>query len=144
MVALSNGFLTPDAFRLDWYSYLTNQLSHMVLGLFLVIVWCSTGVVIDGEFPQKEVMFLGILSAYAFFEIYQGGDWADSLEDTIYVVLWGAGLPLLAFDWVSASQFTGDLSRLYPWVLFLAVQIFLGCWFRYRLAKQMQSLDNSR
>jgi hypothetical protein len=122
--------LAADNFRHDWYGHLTNQLGHMVLGLAVVAGWCAIGAAWHGEFPAKVVMACTVAAAYLAFELAQGGRLADSIEDTVFV-LWGAGLCLIVFDWYQGWVFTGDLSRLHPWVWICIAQLTLGCVLRY-------------
>lgn len=124
--------IAPDNFRHDWYGHLTNQLGHMVLGASIVAAWCAMCVTLTGDFPAKWLIFCSVTLAYLVFEIWQGGHWADSLEDTIFVAGWGAGLCLIVFDWQYGWVFVGDLSRLHPWVWICIAQLTLGCILRYK------------
>lgn len=124
----------PDDFSGDWYGYLTNQISHVSLGVFFT--WFSTliSVLMSGEFPYKWQVFFALLSIYLIYEItYQGWNGLDTIEDLTFFGVYGVGGTLLAF-----SEFDADLSLAMldvqsPKLMFaiLGVHLFLGSVYRW-------------
>jgi hypothetical protein len=89
---------TPDDFKDDWYGYLTNQVSHVGLGIFLVWFVCALSYSMFGELPMKWAIFFSISILYFLFEMtFQGWRRFDTIEDTIYVAVYGAGGTVLSF-----------------------------------------------
>lgn len=129
-------FMRPDDFATDWYGYLTNQCGHMVLGVAMVAAWCAVGVFLWREFPDKWVMFGTLLVLFFSFQVWQGGTWADCIEDTVFTVCYGSGFALIALDWVDGWEFKGDLSKLNPWVWICVANLVIGCTTRHIAARR--------
>lgn len=88
--AIWTGLRRPDAQSDDWYGWATNQLSHGVVGMVLVL---ALRMVLPGPVAPLAVPLL----YYLVWErwIQRGPDGADSLVDTLHVTA-GATLIVLA------------------------------------------------
>lgn len=80
-----------------------------------------------GEFPGKWLMFWSLLVTFFAFQVWQGGTWADCVEDTVFTICYGSGFSLIALDWIEGWRFEGDLSRLNPWVWICVTNLLIGC-----------------
>lgn len=90
--------MTPDAFPRDWYGWLTNQVSHIGLGLFLVWATSLVAYVLAGEFPYRWGVWWLIFVTYTLHELFaQRWHGWDTVEDILFVVFYSAGGTLLAF-----------------------------------------------
>jgi hypothetical protein len=125
--------MTPDNFRTDAYGWLTNQISHMMLGLFAVILYCSLGAHIAGAFPDKWVIWTSVAVSYALIEIIQRGPFWDSVEDFIFVAVYGSGLPVWVVEWTEGGRFAGDIFDLMPWGHFILFHLVAGSVVRLAL-----------
>lgn len=126
--------LTPDDFADDQYGWLTNQISHAALGVFLVFSLCTTHYVVAGEFPHKTHVFLLIFAAYVLFEVLvQGWRGSDTVEDTVFVVGYGASGVLASFTEleVGSSVVLVDVLTIGIFFAFAMAHLFTG--LRYRL-----------
>lgn len=95
----------PDDFEGDWYGWLTNQVSHTGLGIFAVFFLSLACFLFAGEMPYKVAVYAVILFGYLLFEMVgQGWRGWDSLEDTAFVVAYGAGGVLSSFSEVSPGS----------------------------------------
>jgi hypothetical protein len=129
--------LEPDAFLNDWYGWLTNQASHIALGVFVTFFICLFAFWIGGEFPFRSDVFLYCLSAYLFFEVFiQGWRWFDTIEDTVFVVGYGVGAPLAALHEVQAGQSAVmvDVVALLPFFVVAGVHLAVGVAYRAKMA----------
>jgi hypothetical protein len=93
-----------DDFARDWYGYLTNQISHIGLGIVLALATCIAWFWAFGEYPVKWAMWLAITGAYAASEVIRGGDLWDAFEDGCFVCLYGAGGAFLVFGEVDPGN----------------------------------------
>ena len=104
--------LDADGFYSDWYGWLTNQMSHALLGLLLYVAFCATWLAFFGEYPARIVAFLVVIGGFAFFEIaiQRGGMMLDSIEDTLFTA-YGAGALAVTFHEVAPGEagFVGDI-----------------------------------
>jgi hypothetical protein len=96
----------------DWYGWITNQMSHALLGLLLYVAFCATWLAFFGEYPARIVAFLVVVGGFAFFEvaIQRGGMILDSIEDTAFTA-YGAGALAVTFHEVTPGHagFVGDI-----------------------------------
>jgi hypothetical protein len=104
-----------DDFRGDWYGWLTNQCSHIALGLFLAGAVSLIWFVMAGEMPRKWAGWAACLGLYLSLELVRGWHGWDSFEDTAFTAGYGSGGafilfseirvgdPVLAFDLQLAS-----------------------------------------
>lgn len=118
--------MTPDNFSRDPYGWLTNQISHLTLGFAAVVLYCSLGAHIAGVFPDKWVIWTSIAVSYALIEVIQRGPFWDSVEDFIFVVIYGAGLTLWVMEWTGGGRFAGDIADLAPWVYYVLFHLVAG------------------
>lgn len=88
----------PDAFLDDWYGWLTNQISHIALGVFMAFIVCAAYYVAAGEFPVKSLVWLFVLMFYAGIEFFkQRFVGFDTIEDIVFVIGYGASAVLAGF-----------------------------------------------
>ena len=118
--------MTPDNFPKDPYAWLTNQISHLTLGFAAVVLYCSLGAHIAGVFPDKWVIFTSIAISYALIEVIQRGQFWDSVEDFLFVVVYGAGLTLWVMDWTGGGGFAGNVADLSPWIYYIIFHLVVG------------------
>jgi hypothetical protein len=125
---------TSDSFPNDWYGWLTNQVSHIFLGLFSVFVLSMAGFVVMGEFPVKTHMLALIFVLYlGAAEIWlQGWRGWDTIEDTVFVVVYGAAGPLSASAEIEAgnSAIIMDLEPLLPYFYVFVAHLIAGVLWR--------------
>ena len=91
--------IKPDDFKADPYGYLTNQLGHICLGVFVAFFVSRACFEIIGEYPVRLHVWL-ISGAFYLFVVElaaQGWRGWDTVEDTIFTVFYGIGAPLYAF-----------------------------------------------
>ena len=89
---------TPEDFRGDWYGWMTNKLSHVVLGFGLALVTSAIWLTENGEFPHKQWLWPGIAFAVAVFQIgAQGWNGWDTIEDWWFISVFGAGGTIVTF-----------------------------------------------
>lgn len=132
--------LTPSNFLDDWYGWLTNQVSHIFLGLFLVFVFSMAGFWAFGEFPYKINMLIAIGAVY-FLGVemaLQGWRGFDTIEDTIFVVGYGASGALGASIEVMPGKTTiiMDLQPLLPFFYVLTAHLIAGVSWRLFIRRQ--------
>lgn len=84
-----------DDFRGDWYGYLTNQVSHIGLGVALAVAVSFAGLHIWGEYPIKLHAWALILAVYVSTEVLRGWSGWDSAEDTAFVTYGATGVFLV-------------------------------------------------
>jgi hypothetical protein len=101
-------FLMPDDFSNDAYGWVTNQLGHFVLGLF--VTWALNGLGVP-----VWLGFVGYLGLEAW-QLCQGGRWRDGAADSFFVAaglcwgVWGGSWGLLGV--VAVSLIYGALRRI--------------------------------
>jgi hypothetical protein len=69
MLAWFRSAFAQDDFARDWYGYLTNQISHIGLGIVLALATCIVWFWAFGEYPVKWAMWLAIAGGYAASEV---------------------------------------------------------------------------
>lgn len=121
-----------DDFKDDWYGWLTNQIGHMALGIFLALVISTAWFGVAGEFPQKEAAWLLIAAGYGATEIVRGWTGWDSIEDCLFVSGYGAGGAFLVFNEVAPGSpyLIFSLGDVLPVVGLAALHLAVGVWFR--------------
>lgn len=123
----------PEAFLDDWYGWLTNQAAHIGVGVFLVFCLCVTYWSAYGEMPDKTAVYLTILSGYVAFEIViQGWRSFDTIEDSVFVVGYGAAAVLAGFTEVvpGSPVVAVDVLALAPFFIVAFVHLVAGSIFR--------------
>lgn len=118
----------PDNFPLDWYGYATNQTGHFLLGLVAYIWLQACSFYVFGEFSYRWHVFLVIAVAYTCWEAAWRGKLADSVEDWLIVVGYGAGIPALTFVEYKAGTplVVADFEMLLYGSLWVAAHISYG------------------
>lgn len=87
-----------DSFPDDWYKWASNQGTHFTLGVAAACLGTVLWVHVAGEFPDKLWLFVSIAAIYAAFELaFQGWKGWDTVEDWIFVSVYGAGNAVLVF-----------------------------------------------
>lgn len=126
---------TPDDFKYDWYGYLTNQISHVGLGMFFVWLVCALSFLAIGELPFKIAVFFAMSLLYFSFEmIVQGWRGLDTLEDMAFVVMYGSGGTLLAFSELNIGS-TLLVFNMYAPLIIIGLffcHLAIGCFVRWR------------
>ena len=129
-----------NSFPTDWYGYLTNQLGHIVVGVFLVFVVNRAGFELLGEYPHRlHVWWLVTIFYVLVVEVrMQGWRGFDTVEDSVFTCCYGAGAPLWAFSEVSAGSpiVSGDIAALDVFFLIASLHLAVGVGYRaYRAIK---------
>jgi hypothetical protein len=124
----------PSAFLDDWYGWLGNQSGHMCVGVVMSFCIVVVSYIVVGELPYRINVFAACLLGYVAFELLtQGWQGYDTVEDTVFVVGYGAGAPLSAFHEISAgsSEVSLDLLALVVFFVIAAIHLAFGVAFRY-------------
>lgn len=111
-----------EAFRDDWYGWLTNQLGHIVLGLTIAYVAAMAWFGLAGEMPYKIIAWPVCLGLYVWLEWVRGWAGWDSVEDTIFTSIYGSGGGYLLFTEVQPGSATLEF---HSWSLFPAMGVIL-------------------
>lgn len=132
MIALLLRLFPQDAQRRDWYGWLTNQLCHFVLGVGLAALISWAGLKLTGEYPVKWQAWLIAAIPYAWTEVARGGDWADALEDWIFVCLYGGAGAMAAFSEIDTGSplLSVDLDAGMLVLSIMAAHLAVGCYTR--------------
>lgn len=132
------GFVTGERFDRDWYGYLTNQISHVGLGIFGTWIVCLIAFVISGDLPYRWQVFVGIAAVYAAKELvldrWQG---LDTIEDFLFVVVYGAGGTLVSFRQMNAlsSDVVFNMFSALPFLGACAIHLLAGAFVRWKAAR---------
>lgn len=132
MLEWFNRMFTQDAFEDDWYGWLTNQISHLALGvttaLFTSVIWYW----VFNEFPFKVVIWPAITAVYVGLEVVRGWDWWDSIEDTIFFSAYGAGGAFLVFSEVTPGSpvLTASATDVLPILGLACIHLLAGAYLR--------------
>jgi hypothetical protein len=124
----------PSAFLNDWYGWLTNQGAHIFAGMFVAFWMCVISLFVMGELPYRVDVFAACLMGYIAFEMFfQGWRGYDTIEDTVFVVGYGAGGPLSALNEIAAGGADASINIIGLIVFFVIAPIHLafGVAFRY-------------
>ena len=97
---------SPEDFRGDPYGWLTNQMSHVLLGV--LVAWIIGSVVaIAPPWLLVVVAFLGA-GAVEVIHLREGGSVRDSLVDVAFVTL-GAAWQAFGGSWIAALAVAAGL-----------------------------------
>lgn len=124
---------TPNFFRDDWYGYLTNQISHVSLGVFLTWALCFFCFLILDGLPYKTSIFFTLTILYFLYELlFQGWQGVDTVEDWVFFSLYGVLGTVLAFTEFSVGLGLVTLSITAPSYIFpiLILHLLIGCFLR--------------
>ena len=130
--------ISPSAFLDDWYGWLTNQASHILLGIFAAFFISVGSYLAIGELPYRIDVFVVCLLGYVAFELLtQGWQGYDTVEDTVFVVGYGAGAPLAAFHELNVGyvDVSVDLRALLAFFVVSLIHLVFGVAFRYNRAE---------
>ncbi len=90
-------FFAQDDFAGDAYGWLTNQISHIGLGMVAALAFSAAWYHVAGEFPLKIVAVASVAGIYVASEVMRGWSWRDGLEDTLFMAGYGCGGAMLLF-----------------------------------------------
>jgi hypothetical protein len=132
MLAWFRSAFAQDDFARDWYGYLTNQISHIGLGIVLALATCIAWFWVFGAYPVKWAMWLAITGGYAASEVIRGGDPWDAFEDGCFVCLYGAGGAFLVFaeNQPGDTALITDIGLAVPVLGSACVHLAVGVWAR--------------
>lgn len=123
----------PDNYKNNWYGWITNQCGHMVLGQIMFVAAMGLAWFSMSEFPSRNAAWVTITVIYAIFEfvIQRGYKW-DSLEDAIFVCLYGAGIPAMTLYEIEpgSTMFRGDFMLIIPVVALFCFHATVGVLIR--------------
>lgn len=125
--------LTPSRFEGDWYGWATNQISHIGVGLFLVFATCFIEWGIRGEFPYRWQVWGAVFFCYVVFEVWgQGWRGFDTIEDVMFVTVYGAGSVLTVFHEVNGAtgEFCGKIADIAPFFWIAIAHLMAGSLIR--------------
>jgi len=128
---------TPSRFDRDWYGYYTNQVAHIAHGVLGTWLFCAVAFLISDDLPSKLQVFLSISVIYAAKELildrWQG---FDTIEDILFVVVYGAGGTLLSFRQMNAHSPDSVFNVLnaLPILVPCGVHLFVGSFARWKAA----------
>ena len=127
---------TPQRFERDWYKWTINQISHIGAGIGAVWLLCFTFYLAVGDLPYRSPLFVSILSVYVVFEI-RAQRWAgwDTIEDVIFVCIYGAGGTLYTFAQVAGGGPDVAASIMAPAPFFFAASVHLAAGILHRLRR---------
>lgn len=137
LISILSTFSTPSKFDQDWYGYATNQISHVGLGMFFVWFFCVFAFVISGDMPSRWQVFLSIAVMYGAKELaadrWQG---ADTIEDFLFLVVYGAGGALISFKQMDAlsPNVVFSVFQILPFLLVCCVHLLIGLFIRWKAA----------
>jgi hypothetical protein len=128
-------FIRPDDFKAQPYAYLTNQIGHIGLGVLLVFLASRGFFEVFGEYPVKLHLWLAITAVYfGFVEIWaQGWRGFDTIEDTVFTCVFGAGAPLVSFREAKPGDvgLAVDLPTLDPFFIGAGALLAIGVAVRF-------------
>lgn len=127
------GFTSPNGFERDPTGYVTNQFGHFSLGVLGVWLMCVISFSVSDDIPHKEIMFIGIAALYIIKEIaFDGWRNFDTIEDFLFVVVYGGGWTLLAFTQQhnGSSEVTYDIMASSPIIVVISAHLTLGAVYR--------------
>lgn len=131
------GLGSASSFSKDWYGYLTNQFSHVGVGIFAAWLVCLAAFLISGDLPYRWQVFVGIAVVYGVKElIVDTWKGRDTIEDFLFVVVYGAGGTLNSFRQIDAfsSNVVFNIFDALPFLAVCITHLFLGVALRWRAA----------
>lgn len=88
-----------------------------------------------GEFPPKEWMVATAGALYLAFELAsQGWQGADTIEDWVFVVVYGCGGAVSSFSEVTPGNPVAafDIMIAAPFIAAMTLHLAFGAWLRWR------------
>ena len=123
---------TADSFSGDWYGWATNQISHSSLGVFITWLACVAAFLMVGDLPFKINVFSSVAFIYVMKELvldtWRG--W-DTIEDFLFVVVYGVGGTLLAFDQIVGDTVIFSVFGATPIFSVFCIHLFVGSIYRF-------------
>lgn len=121
-----------DDFGGDWYGWLTNQISHIGLGVALALVLSGLWFWAAGEFPVKLIAWPCLLLGYLAAEFLRGWSGLDSVEDTVFVAGYGCGGAFLLFTEIEPGQplLVVSVADVLPVLGVAVAHLIVGVWKR--------------
>ena len=131
ILCLFKELATQSNFKGDWYGWLTNQVSHASLGVFLTWIACVICYIFIGDLPYKFNVFTALAFAYIVWElvIQEWAGW-DSVEDFLFVIVYGVGGTLLAFSQIVGPTVIFNVFGAMPIFSIFVVHLILGVCYR--------------
>lgn len=115
------------------YKWGSNQATHALMGLITAWLLASAGFFINGEYPQKESLFLVILFGYAAKELmFDGFNGWDTFNDILFYAGFGAGSGIVVFSEKSIGDWSPDVN---PYSLTILLGVFISYWIAGTLAR---------
>lgn len=136
--------ITPESFEKDWYGFLVNQISHIAFGVTLVFFACAIYWVGLGEFPVRWELWIGLAVLYiGIIELWvQGWHGLDTVNDSIFVLVYGAGATLYTFEEVGEGLFVGDITKPVPFFFAAGIHLIAGVLVRVYRAEKSNGLES--
>lgn len=104
-------FFSPDSYSRDPYGFLVNQVSHLALGIAMILCIALAGYWTQGEYPYRWEMW-GIAAGLILqFELtVQRWSGSDTVHDVLFMAGYGAGGAALTFHEATPGllTLTGD------------------------------------
>ena len=123
----------PDNFDRQPVKWLSNQGAHAALGLALVLAVSVTGWATRGEYPGRWEIWAVCVVLVLVFELgVQGWNGTDTLHDTAFMAVYGAGGPLLVFQEIDVGslQISGNGGLAVVLLCWVLVHLAWGMWAR--------------
>lgn len=121
---------TPSSFKRDWYGWVTNQMAHITVGVMLTAFISAACFLTFGEFIFKVYLWGSIAGLVAIneFALQKSKKWWDSLEDFVFIVLYGAGTSIIMFDEVEPGSpaMVASITSIAPICIIVATHLIAG------------------
>ena len=131
---------TPSDFAGDWYGWASNQTAHIAVGIILTAAVSLVSYSILGTFAQKSNLFaiVGAIIIATQARSLPVRFW-DTIEDTVFMLLYGAGSAILLFNEVApgSPEMRVSIEAIGPVCLIIAAHLMAGSVFR--AAKEVRS-----
>lgn len=123
---------SQDDFADDWYGWLTNQASHMGLGVMLALIASVGWQNLTGEYPVKWQAWAVITALYAGSEAIRGGAFWDAVEDGLFVCGYGCGGAFLVFSEITPGDpaLLANAGDVIPILSAVSIHLLIGIWSR--------------
>lgn len=129
---------TAQRFPRDWYAYATNQISHVGIGILWVWIVCLVSFAVVGDLPYRSEIFVGVALIYLAKELVIDR-WSgfDTVEDFLFLVVYGAGGTLVSFRQIDAlsSDVVFNIHSALPFLFTCGLHLLAGSYFRWKAAR---------
>lgn len=127
-------------FRADAYGYITNQSGHVLIGICTAAGLCWLHLKGFGEFPYRGAVWAVMAAFYVIAVEILGQGWrgGDTIEDSIFVLGYGAGGALYTMEEAApgGSALCGDLADIMPFIALAALHLSVGAGIRVWQARR--------